>query len=556
MEITSCSLPARTVPSSDYKPLEWEGDTTILGTSIFQVLAEQGATKVDSLGIIGPRPYNLFYRKNRPDSLVYEKIGDLDNLNELNISLEGSWTEGALSSPPIGPARKWENFEWELSGWNPDLDEIDMKVWGIRPDGSDSLIYNVSQKSFSLGDIDAGLFPRIKLEYFAKDPTQKTPPNLEYWRIHFQGMPEAALDASAHFSLQSDTLLQGAPLLLEIATENLSDYGMDSLLVRYTILDGQNQATTLEKRFRPLPAHDTLITHLQYDTRPSTGVHQLTIDINPDGDQPELTHINNVGILQFYVESDRRNPLLDVTFDGMHIADGDLVSSAPLIQVQLKDENPYLALEDTSLFRLLLVHPGGLEERLYFSDERIRFYPANLVNGKNNRARVEFMPAFAVDGLYELYVEAADATGNKTGDINHVVSLSTFGYDYKISFKVITESMISNVLNYPNPFSTSTRFLYTLTGSEPPAYFTIQIFSVSGRVVREISPQEIGQMKIGTHLTDYAWDGRDEFGDPLANGVYLYRIAAKKANGENFKAFTSGADAYFEKGFGKMVIIR
>ncbi|MBK6620816.1 MAG: T9SS type A sorting domain-containing protein [Saprospirales bacterium] len=169
---------------------------------------------------------------------------------------------------------------------------------------------------------------------------------------------------------------------------------------------------------------------------------------------------------------------------------------------------------------------------------------------------MEFMPAFAEDGLYELFVEAADATGNKTGDINHVVSLSTFGYDYKISFKVITESMISNVLNYPNPFSTSTRFLYTLTGSEPPAYFTIQIFSVSGRVVREISPQEIGPMKIGTHLTDYAWDGRDEFGDPLANGVYLYRIAAKKANGENFKAFTSGADAYFEKGFGKMVIIR
>jgi hypothetical protein len=63
-------------------------------------------------------------------------------------------------------------------------------------------------------------------------------------------------------------------------------------------------------------------------------------------------------------------------------------------------------------------------------------------------------------------------------------------------------------------------------------------------------------MKIGTHLTDYAWDGRDEFGDPLANGVYLYRIVAKKANGEDFKAYTTGADAFFEKGYGKMVIIR
>jgi flagellar hook assembly protein FlgD len=63
-------------------------------------------------------------------------------------------------------------------------------------------------------------------------------------------------------------------------------------------------------------------------------------------------------------------------------------------------------------------------------------------------------------------------------------------------------------------------------------------------------------MKIGTHLTEYAWDGRDDFGDPLANGVYLYRVAAKKANGENFKAYASGADSFFEKGYGKMVIIR
>ncbi|MBK8490000.1 MAG: hypothetical protein IPL49_03600 [Saprospirales bacterium] len=450
-------------------------------------------------------------------------------------------------------------MEYKLSELNPATDLVELRIWGLPPSGPDTLLYNnVFDKSwpFSLSQIDAIQFPRIKLEYFAKDLTQKTPPNLEYWRVHYVGVPEAALDPAGYFSLQSDTLLQGAPLVLEIATENLSDYDMDSLLVRYTILNSQNQATNIEKRFSSLPARDTLITHLTYDTRPSVGAHQLTIDINPDEDQPEQTHINNVGILQFYVESDQRNPLLDVTFDGMHILDGDLVSAQPMINVQLKDENPYLALEDTSLFRLLLVYPSGQEERLYFSDERIRFFPAEIQNGKNNRARVEFMPSFTDDGLYAFYVEAADVTGNKTGDIDHVVSLSTFGYDYKISFKVITESMISNVLNYPNPFSTSTRFLYTLTGSEPPAYFTIQILTVSGRVVREITQNEIGPMHIGTHLTDYAWDGRDEFGDLLANGVYLYRIVAKKANGENFKAYTSGADAYFEKGYGKMVLIR
>ncbi|MCB9282488.1 MAG: hypothetical protein H6563_00320 [Lewinellaceae bacterium] len=544
--------------NANYKPQEWDNDTINGGISLFDVLEAQGAAQIHGLATLGAKPYNLFFQKNSPGS-TWEKIGNFLTQTELNVSFPGSWTEGSLTSSPIGPATKWESLEWKFSGFNPDQDDIKLSIWGIRPTGPDSLLYDNVLKGdyvFSLDKIDASRFPKIKLEYYAKDPIQKTPPNLEYWRVHYVGVPEAALDPASHFSLQSDTLLQGAPLTLEIATENLSDYDMDSLLVRYTIVNAQNEPTNIEKRLRPLPARDTLITHLTYDTRPSTGVHQLTIDINPDGDQPEQTHINNVGVLQFFVERDLRNPLLDVTFDGMHILDGDLVSATPQIQIQLKDENPYLALEDTSLFRLLLVHPDGAEERLRFTDERIQFYPANIQNGKNNRARVEFNPAFINDGTYSLYVEAKDATGNETGDINHVVSLNTFGYDYKISFKVITESMISNVLNYPNPFSTSTRFLYTLTGSEPPAYFTIQILTVSGRVVREITQNEIGPMHIGTHLTDYAWDGRDQFGDPLANGVYLYRIVAKKANGENFKAYASGADAYFEKGYGKMVIIR
>lgn len=543
--------------SANYMPHEWDNDT-IGGTSLFDFFEQQGATQIRDLATLGSRPYNLFYQKNHPDT-VYEKIGDFQTQTELNISVPGSWTEGSLTSPPIGPAQKWETLEYQLTDLNPAHDLAKIRIWGLPASGSDTLLYdNVLDKTwpFALDQIDATLFPRLKLEYFAWDTTQKTPPHLNYWRIHYQGVPEAALDPAGYFSLQSDTLLQGAPLLLEVATENLSDYNMDSLLVRYTILNPQNQATNIEHRYRPLPARDTLIAHLQYDTRPTTGVHQLTIDVNPDDDQPEQTHINNVGILQFFVEQDLRNPLLDVTFDGEHILDGDLVSTTPFIQVQLKDENPYLALEDTSLFRLLLLHPNGMEERLSFADERIRFFPAEIQNGKNNRARIEFSPTFTQDGEYALFVEAEDATGNKTGDLDYKVStLNNFG-QYKISFKVFTESMISNVLNYPNPFSTSTRFLYTLTGSEPPAYFTIQILTVSGRVVREITQHEIGTMKIGTHLTDYAWDGRDEFGDPLANGVYLYRIVAKKANGENFKAFASGADAFFNKGYGKMVIIR
>ena len=142
-------------------------------------------------------------------------------------------------------------------------------------------------------------------------------------------------------------------------------------------------------------------------------------------------------------------------------------------------------------------------------------------------------------------VQAEDASGNQSGDI-----------DYKVSFEVVTKSSISNIVNYPNPFTTSTQFAYTLTGNEVPEFFKIQIFTVSGKIVKEITQDEIGPLRIGTHLTDYKWNGTDEYGGRLANGTYLYRLVTENINGEKIESFRTQADKFFTRGFGKLVILR
>ena len=118
--------------------------------------------------------------------------------------------------------------------------------------------------------------------------------------------------------------------------------------------------------------------------------------------------------------------------------------------------------------------------------------------------------------------------------------------------------MISNVFNYPNPFTTSTQFVYTLTGIEPPAQYKIQIMSVSGRIVRELTELDLGPLRIGTHRTELAWDGRDQYGDRMANGVYLYRVIAKDATGKDYEKYDDGndTDRFFKKNIGKLVILR
>jgi flagellar hook assembly protein FlgD len=48
----------------------------------------------------------------------------------------------------------------------------------------------------------------------------------------------------------------------------------------------------------------------------------------------------------------------------------------------------------------------------------------------------------------------------------------------------------------------------------------IQIFTVNGRLVKTLQSQSNG---VGTHFDQLFWDGKDEYGDKLANGVYIYK---------------------------------
>jgi flagellar hook assembly protein FlgD len=128
--------------------------------------------------------------------------------------------------------------------------------------------------------------------------------------------------------------------------------------------------------------------------------------------------------------------------------------------------------------------------------------------------------------------------------------------------------MISNLLNFPNPFTTSTAFVFTLTGSTIPDNMKIQILTVTGKVVREITRAELGTLHIGRNVTEYKWDGTDQYGQRLANGVYLYRFISS-LNGKQLDKYTQNfytdgtrlpkgenTDRFFNNGYGKMYLMR
>ena len=130
--------------------------------------------------------------------------------------------------------------------------------------------------------------------------------------------------------------------------------------------------------------------------------------------------------------------------------DGDVISSKPNIMISLNDENAFLPLDDTSLVKVFLQSPGAPPgPPITFDGDTLTFFPA--ISNNDNKARIEFKPHLLQDGTYTLIVQAEDISGNQSGNL-----------DYKVTFKVTNKSSISNVLNYPNPFSTSTRFVLSL----------------------------------------------------------------------------------------------
>ena len=79
--------------------------------------------------------------------------------------------------------------------------------------------------------------------------------------------------------------------------------------------------------------------------------------------------------------------------------------------------------------------------------------------------------------------------------------------------------------------------------------------TITGKIVREIFQNELGNIHVGRNITSYAWDGKDEFGDQLANGLYLYHVVTD-LHGNSIEHRETDIDKYFKNGWGKMYLLR
>jgi len=162
------------------------------------------------------------------------------------------------------------------------------------------------------------------LKYAAQDE-DRTAPQLNFWRVLFDELPDAALDLKETFTFVKDTIQQGQDLVLNMGLTNVSLVDMDSILVNYAIKDATNNVELISKRFAPLNAEEGYALDFGRKSTDLSGDYELTVLVNPNEDQKEQNLFNNFALTRFHVAKDSKNPLLDVTFDGVHILNGDIL---------------------------------------------------------------------------------------------------------------------------------------------------------------------------------------------------------------------------------------
>lgn len=537
------------VPEGDFVVIFSVGNVTFDAwpDRAFESLKQFGASEVTLRALKTGDPYILYGRKGMRPGEALEIVGN-PNLEvepaqqtlSFNTDLEGYITDGVIITPRIGPASSWQTFFQRVNErpWIEEEGNTRFDIFGIKENGEEALLLdNEVSSGVDLSFINSQEYPYLRLRYSMNDPLATAPSDLNFWQVNYTGVPEGALLVKSTESVVN--LFEGQEGKLDLQFKNVSIHDFrDSIQVDWTLRNLKTRRVeNFSKKFAPVKAGETLDFSIPFTSLGKEGENEIEIFANPRI-QPEQTFRNNQLDLgtYFIVQGVSSTSLLDVNFDGVYIMDGDIVSPNVLINAVLKDDQAIIFKTDTLGLELYLKEDceGCRFERVNFSDPKVVWSPAS----EESDFRVALQPGPLDDGMYTLRVVNEDSPE-----------------PYEVNFEVINESQITNFYPYPNPFSTSVRFVFTVTGSEVPDEIKIQIMTVTGRVVREILQNELGPIRIGNNITEYAWDGKDEYGDQLANGVYIYRVLVRK-NGQFMEHRATAGDRGFNKGYGKLYLLR
>ncbi|MFN2456644.1 MAG: type IX secretion system sortase PorU [Chitinophagaceae bacterium] len=219
----------------------------------------------------------------------------------------------------------------------------------------------------------------------------------------------------------------------------------------------------------------------------------------------------SIGGIDVGGSTDNIGPEIKAYLNDERFVNGSMTNQHPVLIVKLSDSSGINTGSGGIDHDIVATLDGDNRQYFVLND----FYESDLDSYQQGAVRFQ-LPELS-PGHHTIKVKAWDVLNNSS--------------EYILEFTVANNDKltIGRVLNYPNPFTTTTTFWFEHNKPAADLQVKVEIFTVTGKLVKTLR-QTINNK--GNRSSDVVWDGRDEYGDKVGRGIYLYRLGVHGADGK------------------------
>ena len=195
---------------------------------------------------------------------------------------------------------------------------------------------------------------------------------------------------------------------------------------------------------------------------------------------------------------------------------GGTTDESPFIFARLFDENGINTVGNGIGHDLRAVIDGNSNDPIILNDS----YESDLDTYQSGEVRYQLQELS--EGVHTLNLRVWDVHNNSSEANTEFVVASS------------SELALTHVLNYPNPFTTHTDFYFEHNQACNNLDVEVQVYTISGKLVKTIRENVLTE---GFRSQGISWDGKDDFGDNIGRGVYVYRVKVITPDGLSAEHF-------------------
>lgn len=211
-----------------------------------------------------------------------------------------------------------------------------------------------------------------------------------------------------------------------------------------------------------------------------------------------------VGGLNPNANNDVDGPTVKLYLNSKQFANGGVTNESPIINAEISDSTGINTVGTGFGHDITAILDNNTDKPILLND----YYEANL--NSYQKGTIKYQLRDLSEGNHTLDLKIWDVQNNSTNVTTDFIVAKN------------AELALEKVLNYPNPFTTNTRFFFEHNRNCDDIKVLIQIFTISGKIAKSISRTINCE---GFRNDGIVWDGKDDYGSKLGRGVYLYKVA-------------------------------